>query len=174
MWRRRSSLTAIAALIACASACGPTIHFEGGVYADGVVRYRVGPLAPGFERVRVADNDLAWNDPQLGTIAVNSTCTDYEDVPEVALLNQLLFGMTDRVFRIDEVVTLDGRGAHHVIVDVQLDGVPMTLEIYLMRKDGCVYDLSYIAGRAMFERGRPFFEPFVRQFAVLSTNLPAR
>jgi hypothetical protein len=94
-------------------------------------------------------------------------------VPSVALLNQLLFGTTQRVYRVDETITLDGRAAYHVIVDMELDGVPLSLNVYLLKKDGCVYDLTYMASRSSAEKGRPLFEGFVQRFAVLSTHLPA-
>jgi hypothetical protein len=52
-----------------------------------------------------------------------------------------------------------------------VDGVPVTLNIYLLEKDGCVYDLTHVASRETFERGKPVFDAFVAGFAVLSTRL---
>ncbi|MDH5671466.1 MAG: hypothetical protein OEZ06_04905 [Myxococcales bacterium] len=145
--------------------------WNGSIYDDGVVRYRVGERASGFERVEVEDNDLAFHDRRLGTISVNSTCSEYEDVPPQALLNHLLFGMEERNFRLEEEVTLDGRGAAHAIVDVSLDGVPISLEIYMLRKDGCVYDLTLTSARSRFAEARRAFATFVRGFSVLETRL---
>ena len=153
-----------------AAGCG-SASFEQGVYDDGIVRYRIGPRPSGWQRVKVGDNDLAFFDQSLGTIAVNSTCEDYEDVPERALMNHLLFGTRERKYRVEEVVTLDGRGALHSIVDLELDGVPLTLEVYLLKKDGCVYDLSRISSRTSFERGRPQFQALVSGFRVLQTRM---
>jgi hypothetical protein len=166
--RALTALTLSVLLAACAS--GPT--FEKGVFDDGIVRYRVGALPASFRRVEVDDNDLAWNDPDLGTIGINATCTEYEDVPETALINHLLFGTAERTFRVEETTTLDGRGARHVVVDLELDGVPMTIAIYLVRKDGCVYDLTFIAARDRFEQSRATFAAFAQAFAVLQTRLP--
>ena len=153
-------------LAACTSAT-----FASGVYDDGTVRYRVGERAGAWERVEVDDNDLAFHNAALGTISINSTCEDYEDVPDVALLNHLLFGTSQRSFRLEETVTLDGRGARHVIVDLELDGVPLTLEVYLLKKDGCVYDLVYTASRDAHARGTQVFHAFVQGFEVLETRL---
>ena len=156
----------VLALTSCATA-----QFRDGVYDDGVVRYRVGGLDRRFEQVEVGDNDLAWYSRGLGTISVNSTCSDYEDVPSVALMNHLLFGTSERRYRLEETTTLDGRGALHVVADVELDGVPVSLDIYVLKKDGCVYDLSHICARDVFEHARPLFAAFVSQFKVLQTHL---
>lgn len=153
-----------------ASACGGAT-FANGIYDDGMVRYRVGPRGSNWSRVEVDDNDLAFYDPALGTISVNSTCEGYEDVPQSALVNHLLMGTTERQFRTEETVTVDGRGARHAIVDLELDGVPLTLDVFLVNRDGCVYDLVYIAARDAYLRGRGAFEAFVRGFAVLETHL---
>jgi hypothetical protein len=157
-------------LTACFTGCGGA-SFRNGVFDDGIVRYRVAALPAGFRSIRVGDNDLAWHHDRLGTISINATCSDYEDVPEAALMNHLFFGTSERHYRLEETATLDGRGARHVIADVELDGVPVTLEIYLIKKDGCVYDLSHIASRSSFEAGLPVFTAFARGFAVLSTHL---
>jgi hypothetical protein len=167
---RRGRLHWLVLVAACLSGCGGA-SFANDVYDDGVTRYRVGPRASGFSRVELEGNDLAWHHHQLGTISVKSTCTEYEDVPEEALVNHLLFGMRERAYRTEETLTLDGRGAHHVVVDVELDGVPLTLEIYLVKKDGCVYDLVRVASRPTFEAGRDAFARFVAGFAVLATRL---
>lgn len=151
------------------SSCGGA-SFEQHVFDDGRVRYRIGARPLGYTRVKVGRNDLAFFEPTLGTIAVNSTCENYEDVPERALMNHLLFGTRERVFRLEEVVTLDGRGALHSVVDVELDGVPITLDIYLLKKDGCIFDLSRTSSRAAFAPGRRQFEDFARGFAVLQTR----
>jgi hypothetical protein len=166
-WQRSCTLLSLALC-----ACGASASFRDNVYDDGIVRYRIGQLGPSWNRIEVADNDLAFHDRDSGTISVNSTCTEYEDVPNVALLNQLLFGTAQRVYRLDETVTLDGRGAQHAIVDAELDGVPVSLTIYLLRKDGCVYDLTQVCSRAACERGRPLFDAFAHSFAVLVTRKP--
>jgi hypothetical protein len=150
-------------------ACGGA-SFRDGVYEDEHARYRVGSLRGGWERFEVGDNDLAFHKRGMGTISVNSTCSDYEDVPPVALLNHLLFEMTERRFLVEETVTLDGRGARHVVVQVELDGVPLELEIYLLKKDGCVFDLTHVRERSVSAEARATFVAFVQRFAVMETH----
>lgn len=157
-------------LVLWAVGCAGSQSFRDRVFDDGTVRYRVGSLASEFEPISVGDNDLAWHHPSYGTISVNATCKQYEDVPARALLNQLLMGTTAREYRVEETVTLDGRAAQHVLADVEMDGVPVTIDVYLIVKDGCVYDLTHVAGRERAESARPVFQKFVSQFAVIETR----
>lgn len=109
------------------------------------VSYRVGPLDSGWQRRSVEDADLTFHRQGQGTIGVQATCDEYDDVPAAALVGHLLFGTTHRQYVLEEEVTLDGRGAQHVIVDCELDGVPVRVEIYLLLRNGCVFDLSYVS-----------------------------
>lgn len=167
---RSTVLAMLSAALVIAGGCATT-SFQGGIYDDGVVRYRVGERAVGWQQIEVGDNDLAFHHDRFGTVSINSTCGNYSDVPEQALMNHLLFGMRERAYRSEEMTTLDGRGAWHVVVDAQLDGVPLVLEVYLVQKDGCVYDLSRISAPASFEAGRADFEHFAQGFKVLRTTL---
>jgi len=158
-----------AALLALALGCGGP-SYKRGIYDNGMVRLRV--LEPmGWERVEISDNQLVFNHPKLGSISLLTTCKDYEDVPEQALMNQLLMGTRERNYRLEETITVDGRGALHDIVDLELDGVPVTLEVFLVKKDGCVYDISRVSSRSAFEPGRDALLSLVRGFHVVATRL---
>lgn len=159
----------IATLIAisCLACSGPTLR--NGVYSDEQARYRIA-VPRGFERVVAGENDLAFHAHDGGTISINSTCIDYEDVPLSALLNHLLFETTERRFLIDEIVTLDGRAARHAALQAELDGVPIELELYVMKKDGCVFDLAHIREPGAPQSARERFRAFVASFALLEVK----
>jgi hypothetical protein len=166
----RSARALASAWLIAAVGCGGAT-FQNGIFQDDHTVYRFGPLGPEWERVEVGDNDLAWSRPGMGTISVNSTCTEYEDVPVAALVNHLLFDTTKRRFLVEEDVTLDGRGARHVIVQVELDGVPLEIELFVMKKDGCVFDLGHLRGLTTPPAGRADFLRAVHNFAVLEVRL---
>jgi hypothetical protein len=177
-WRMflRDSTTSRLVLAGCAAAlliavgCGGA-SLRNGIYEDEDVRYRVGTPAADWRPLQVSDNDLAFSGAQLGTVSVNSTCVDYEDVPADALINHLLFEMTNRRFVLEETVTLDGRGARHVIVQAELDGVPLEIELFVLKKDGCVFDLDHIRSRFASPTARAAFLHFVQHFAVLEVHI---
>lgn len=158
-------LWVIAAACAGISCAAPA--FEGGVYRDGDHRYRVGAPGPGWRFQELDRGEVVFVSPGLGTIAANSTCQEYEDVPPQALLNHLLFGLTERRYRLEETVAIAGRGALHAIIDAELDGVPLTLEVYVLPKDGCVYDLSLVSSPDAHPRAQAAFRSFVDGFLVL-------
>jgi hypothetical protein len=47
-----------------------------------------------------------------------------------------------------------------------LDGVPMRYDVWVLKKDGCVYDLLYFAPPATFERGLAAFGGLVQGFTT--------
>jgi hypothetical protein len=162
---------ALALLLAIAGCSGASLR--NGIYCDDQARYRVGTLPSRFERIAVDDNDLAFHHRGGGTISVNATCTSYEDVPLPALVNHLLFETTERRFLVEETVTLDGRAARHVLVRAELDGVPIELELYVMKKDGCVIDLAHVRTIDASVESRDLFRDFVARFALLEVHRDA-
>jgi hypothetical protein len=70
-------------------------------------------------------------------------------------------GTTERSIETQATIPFDGREAMRTTLDAKLDGVPMRYDIYVMKKDGCVYDLVYVAPPEPFVAGEPAFERFV-------------
>jgi hypothetical protein len=71
-------------------------------------------------------------------------------------------GTTERTFETEEVIPFDRREAMHSVMRAKLDGVPMQYDIYVMKKDGCLYDLVYVAPPGRFADGASDFERFAR------------
>lgn len=161
-----ASLCAWLLLVSLIGCAGP--RFDGALFRKPGVAYRVSELGPDWQRVQVEGSDLSFHRSGAGTISTQATCREYEDVPPAALLNHLLFGTTRRVYVIDEEVTLDGRGARHAIVDCELDGVPVRVEIYLLVRNGCVFDLSYVS--APSAPSQASFTRFAQGFRIESVS----
>lgn len=166
----RSLLTISLALLALGPGCGSDPSFRRGVYRDGETTFRVGRLSAAWRRVQVADSDLSFhNDDVSGVIAINGECDRDKDPPLRQLLMQLMIGFTERETVLEELLPLDGREAMHGVLQAQIDGIPMMLDLYVLKKDECLYDFSYVAPPATFERARAEFEAF-----VLGFHAPAR
>lgn len=130
------------------------------------VTYRIGSVPSDWRRVDVADGpDVAWQVGDTGVLVhVYHACGRNMDSPLPALVQQLLIGFTDREFVEEETIPFDGREARHVLVRAKLDGAPVLIELFVLKKDGCVYDFSYIAPPSLFERHAADFERLVASF----------
>ncbi len=153
--------------------CGATSGtFEDGVYRHGTVAFRVGAL-PGWEQVEVRGNDLAFYREDLGAIiAANGDCDPRKDPALRTLAMQSLIGFTDRDIRLEEVVPMDGREAMHMIVHAKIDGVARAISLYVLKKDECLYDFTYVAPPERHDHAVGEFERFVAGFHALGDGIP--
>ena len=90
---------------------------------------------------------------------------------EVAVQADERPGSRDREIVLEELLPLDRREAMHAIVEAKLDGVPMMLDLFVLKKDECLYDFSYVAPPSTFERARAEYEQFVTAFATPTRGL---
>jgi hypothetical protein len=160
-------LLTLAAGAGCAHA--PRGHFDAAArqVCAGHVCYRFGELGPAWRLVHQESAAIGFFDDALGTVVeANATCRDDADAaPLVALTRELLVGYTDRRLRDQTLVALDQREALRTRLDARLDGVPMSLEIYVLKRNGCIFDLAYAAPPDRFAQGARDFSRFVAGFA---------
>jgi hypothetical protein len=158
-----------AALFTCLVMAG--CHLGGGLsgdtYRDGLVAYRIGNLPSEWRRVQVTEGQLAFHHAGGGTIVANGSCEPREDVSLDVLTNHLLFGIEDRREQSRIRFDLDGRAALRTRLAGTLDGVPVALDLVVLKKDGCTYDLGLAASPAVYPLRQPDFERFFRGFAGL-------
>jgi hypothetical protein len=169
--RARTPCLALALGLLGLAACGGP-SFDGSVYRGQGYAFKV-PRSPGnWTRIEVDDGALAFRDePNDATIAVSGRCkVDGEDVPLRSLTQHLFLQFTEREILKEEVVPFDGREAMHTVVVAKLDGVPNQFDVWILKKDGCVYDLYYIAPPARFEAGVGAFRSFVQGFTTVPPN----
>ena len=144
--------------------------FEGGVYRDGdKIAFSLPPPPAGWRAIDVKDASLAYrDDDNSASVLVNARCLSADDrTPLVALTNHLLIGATERKYLSQEVEPFDGREALHTKLEAKWDGVPMAIDVFVLSKDGCVYDFVYVGAPGTFDSGAQKFESFVRGFRTL-------
>lgn len=165
-----SPLPVALALALTLAGCGPT--FEGSVYRGDGVAFAVGPRPPTWRRLDVSKPALAFRDEvNDATIAVNARCgLDGDDVPLAALTQHLFLTFTERNVISQEVVPFDEREAMHTVLEAKLDGVPKTFDVWVLKKDGCVYDLMAITPPALYAQSAEAFARFVRGFSTVPAH----
>ncbi|MDY7230198.1 hypothetical protein [Hyalangium rubrum] len=134
-------LLALAPLAGCRR-----VKFEDSVLTKPAVNYSVGDLPEHWHRVHLKDNDLAFSEVGTGrALSINSTCEGHDDPPLPVLTRHLLMGFTEREEQDQQLMMLDGREALRSRYLAKLDGVPVELELVVLKKNGCVFDFTYIA-----------------------------
>jgi hypothetical protein len=161
-------VTSTFVLAACSS--GPRyVRDDGALAVRGPeTHYRVGALPTQWHAVQVAgENDVAFaHDGLDAVVQANARCDDADmDVPLESLTQHLLIGFTERQISEERTVPMDDREARITHVVAKLDGVPREMELVVIKKDGCVYDLALIAPHDhRFGTARSDFQAFVRSF----------
>ncbi len=131
------------------------------------VRYRIAPPPDShWRQVGFAENDLAWVNTTTGhVISVNATCSDHGDAPLEVLTQHLLFGFSDREQLEQKLEQIDGREAMHSKYEAKLDGVESTIELIVLKKNGCVHDFSYISPRGRADQFQSTFDALIAGFS---------
>ncbi len=142
--------------------------YDGQTYRGGDLAFRTGALPSSWRGIEVDGAVLAFRDDQSeATVAVNGRCgVDGDDVPLAALTHHLFLIFTGRQIENQRSVTLDGREALRTEMTADLDGVSRKFVIYVMKKDGCVYDFMWIAAHDAPATSREAFERFVGGFST--------
>jgi hypothetical protein len=166
-WRRLWALLLL-------GGCAHGEAFQGGVLRKGDLRVEVGPVPSTWRRVDVDGADLAYrDDSRNGSALFDVRCGGRDgDVPLAILTQNLIMGTTQRDFESQELIPFDRREALHSRLRARLDGVPMQYDIYVMKKDGCIYDLVYVAPPDRFGDGAADFERFVAGLHTVSGQSP--
>ena len=148
-------------------ACGGP-HFNGTVYDDGKLRFRTGPVPAGWRAIEADGTLVAFHDEQApATVALNGRCgVDGDDVPLASLTQHLFLQFTERQQSSQQELNLDGRAALRTDMVGKLDGVPKQFLVYVLKKDGCVYDFWRISAPGAGDSAG--FEAFVKGFATES------
>jgi hypothetical protein len=167
--RRRSLRIALAIGAGLLAGCGLRGHLRGDVYRDGSIAFRIGGLPDPWQRVQVADGQLAFHHRAGGTILAHASCDVRGDPSLEVLTRHLLIGIEAPRELSRAALALDGRRALRTRVDGRLDGVAVAFDLVVLKKDGCTYDLALAAAPDVFPSRRTDFERFFQGFARVSS-----
>lgn len=164
--RSEVGLRSLLAVLSIACATRPTTTRT---MCSGRECYDVGPLGPEWKVVTQKDGTAGFfNATNGGIIVSNATCRDdAEGAPLSSLTAHMLVGYTERHERSRELLSFGGREALRSVIEAKLDGVPVVLDLYVLKSNGCIFDLSYAAPPAGYESRLGDFRRFVEGFRQL-------
>lgn len=128
--------------------------------------YQFGLPGSGWRPVRnLKDVQVAWVNPDIGgAIELHAQCDDQGDSSLDQFTDHLRIDWTSWKVLAQEETRLVDRAALRTEVIGELDGVPRQNEFWVVKKNGCLFDLRYSATPAQFEQGRGDFADVVAGF----------
>ena len=158
------------ALLALLAGCPKSRRgtYEGGTYRGTDAQFTHGALPANWQPTQVAGLDVAFYHPAYGaTVGVSTICKDVGETSLEGLAQQELVGIERRETVEQGHVQVDGREAVEWLVKGTVDGVEIQVNLVVLRKGKCVYDLNLVGRPATFELARSDFRAFVRGFKVV-------
>jgi hypothetical protein len=151
--------------IVALSTTGCATHLSQGVVRADHTEYRIGPIPSNWSPVKLRDMDVTYvSNDSPHTIAINATCKDFEDAPLKVLTKHLLMGFTDRSVLEERTRPLDGRESLQTHIRAKLDGVPVELLTVVMKKNRCIYDITYVSPIGQYEQKLSAVESVLSSF----------
>jgi hypothetical protein len=149
--------------------CGGT-SFDGRVFRNDELSFRVLRVPSSWHAIEAPGSLLAFRDDRTpASVSVSGRCgKDGDDVPLESLTHHLFLNFTERKVVGQERLTLDGREALKSELVAKLDGVPKQFMVYVLKKNGCVYDFAYVAPAGAAAEGQTDFVAFVESFSTIS------
>lgn len=150
--------------------CGASFNASSRIVRTTHLAFRVGALPSEWTRVALAGDRVVFHHAHGGTIAASGNCNGGEDAPLEVLANHLVFGVEPRRVLTTEALRLDDRGALLQQIEGSLDGVPVAMTLVVLKKDGCVFDLTLVGARDAVARRGADFRAFFRDFQLVAVT----
>lgn len=161
------SLIPILLLSAALMGCTVRYGLNGDTYRDRDVTYQIVEPGQDWKKVNIRDADIAYlNTKDDATLLYNSRCKPRNDVPLEALSWHLLIGMTDQSVVSSEKIPFADREALVQTVNAKVDGVARTIQLLVLKKDDCIFDIVLACDPQSFASHEQLFKDIVAHYTA--------
>ena len=128
--------------------------------------YAVGKLPEGWETLKTKVRAAAWYNPDYrATISTDVLCeSSTGDRPLSVVAGDVAAAIEDREVTDSEKFMLDERGALRERVSGSVDGVPVEMDVVVVKKNNCSFDMIAIASPEDMPAVKPIFDEFISGF----------
>lgn len=116
---------------------------DGRVFLSRDRFYHVGILQGGWRRISTKARTITFYNPEFeSSISTDAFCgRDVANRRLDSLGGEIMSAMEDRKLKSETSFDLDGRGAQRQLEEGKMDGVPVVVDLVIVRKNGCLFDL---------------------------------
>lgn len=165
----------LAGISACLPGCGGWRGHGDTYYAHWTRRGKVNheatysfahPPASEWRPAKEKGAQVLWVHRSLpALIHLGSQCEMHGDSSLESFTDHLRIDFREWKILSQEATTMAGRDAVRTVVLAEIDGEVQTkLDLVVFKKNGCLFDLQYMASPSAFERGRPAFNQVIAGF----------
>lgn len=129
---------------------------------------RTGAVSDRWEPIRIPRARIALHNRGGGAMLATYTCDGPKDLSLDVLVNHALIALEPRHELWRRRFVLDGRAALRARVDAAPNGVPVSLDLVVYQKHGCVVDADLVAAPAELARLEGDFTGFVDGLSLSS------
>lgn len=128
--------------------------------------YYIGMLPDGWRDLKTGARAASWYNPERrAAISTDVLCENsMGDKPLESIAGDIAASIDDRRVTGTRDFMLDGRGALRESVVGTVDGVPMNMEIVVLKKNNCSFNMAAIVPPEELSAVMPDFETFVGGF----------
>ena len=124
------------------------------------------PSSP-FEKFEAKNLDSAWKNSKNGnSISYLSDCNTENDPSHEAILDGIVASVPHKKVLSSEMIQFNNRKALQAKVSGSVDGVETLFEVLVLKKNNCIYVLTYVGLNDSFKRDLSTFEKFKEGFKV--------
>lgn len=145
---------------------GVMSYRNGRVFLQNKNYYRVGILPEGWRRMESKARAISFHhDGYRTSITTDAFCgKSFVDRPLDTLAGELATALSDRTTVSTQEFMLDERGALRLLVKGTMDGVPLQMDIVVVKKDGCNFDFIAVMPPDAPPQVTSDFEGFLKGF----------
>jgi len=130
------------------------------------------PKAKGYEVVapaawqsmEKADSDSAYKLGSGNIVTLNSSCTRNSKAPKEVLTKHLLFGARNVEYSERQRIEVAGTEGLLSHVSATIENMPFKLLVFVLPKEGCVFDFSLLSPKEISQSDRQDFLSFIKSF----------
>lgn len=125
--------------------------------------YRVTPL-PNWKAIDRFESDKAFRLPSNNVVTITSSCKGVSEVPLDVLTRQLLIGGRNLEWVEKRNISVDGANGLFSRLRATYDNVRAYLIVFVLPKEGCVYDFSLMSNKMIPDADIDDFLIFIKSF----------
>jgi hypothetical protein len=119
-----------------------------------------------FKSSQSPNSDEIWESTNTAsTISYYSSCSENEPSLK-SILSSSLQGLENFKILKEDNIQINEREGINSVVEGQLEGVPVKLQVIVFKKNSCSYHLTYVALKENFDKEVNDFNNFRKNFSV--------